>query len=85
MLSVAHLHGFDMDIVEFNVAEGARICKAPLKKLDPSFYGKILIGAIYRDGQWKIAMGDTQVQPGDKAIAVCGSFMLKDLQQLFLD
>lgn len=85
MLSVAHLHGFDMDIVEFNVTDGSQICKAPLKKMDPFFYGKILIGAVYRDGHWQIAMGDTHLQEGDKAIAVCGSMMLKDLQRLFLD
>ena len=85
MLSVAHLHGFDMDIVEFNVTRGSQICKAPLKKLDSFYYGKILIGAIYRDGNWRIAVGDTHLKEGDKAIAVCGSMMLKDLQKLFSD
>ena len=74
-----------MDIVEFNVTRGSQICKAPLKKLDSFYYGKILIGAIYRDGNWRIAVGDTHLKEGDKAIAVCGSMMLKDLQKLFSD
>jgi len=85
MLSVAHLHGFDMDIVEFHVARGSQICKAPLKKLDASFYGKILIGTVYRNNNWEIAVGDTHLQEGDRAIAVCSSLMLKDLQKLFLE
>lgn len=85
LLSVAHLHGFDMDIVEFHVAKGAQICKSPLKKLDADFYGKILIGTVYRNNKWEIAVGDTQLQEGDRAIAVCGSMMLKDLQRLFLE
>ncbi len=84
LLSVAHLHGFDMDIVEFHVAKGSQICKTPLKKLDSSLYGKILIGTIYRDGNWEIAVGDTHLREGDRAIAVCSSKMLKDLQKLFL-
>ncbi len=84
LLSVAHLHGFDMDIVELHVAKGAPICKTPLKKLDASYYGKILIGTVYRNNKWEIAMGDTHLREGDRAIAVCSSMMLKDLQRLFL-
>ncbi len=84
LLSVAHLHGFDMDIVELHVAKGAQICRTPLKKLDASFNGKILIGAVFRDDKWQTAIGDTHLQEGDRAIAVCGSMTLKDLQKLFL-
>jgi len=84
LISVAHLHGFDMDIVEVQVSKGSPICKSPLKKLDASLYGKILIGTFFRDGRWKIAMGDTHLQAGDRAIAACSSSMLRDLQKLFL-
>ena len=83
LLSVAHLHGFDMDVVEFHVAKDAPICKTPLNKLEPSLYGKILIGAVYRDEKWEIAMGETQLRKDDRVIAVCGSKMLKELQSLF--
>jgi trk/ktr system potassium uptake protein len=85
LLSVAHLHGFDMDIVELHVGKGSQICKTPLKKLDSSYYGKILIGTVFRNGKWEIAVGDTHLQEGDRAIAVCSSLMLKDLQKLFLE
>ncbi len=83
LLSVAHSHGFDMDIVELHVGKGSQICKTPLKKLDSRYYGKILIGTVFRNGKWEIAMGDTHLQEGDRAIAVCNSLMLKDLQLLF--
>ena len=83
LISVAHLHGFDMEVVELHVDRGAQICRTPLKKLDASLYGKIMIGAVHRDDRWQIAIGDTHLQEGDRAIAVCGSMMSKNLQQLF--
>jgi trk system potassium uptake protein len=83
LLSVAHLHGFDMEVVELHVEKGSQICKTPLQKLDASLYGKIMIGAVYRDDTWQIAVGDTHLQEGDRAIAVCSSMMSKDLQKLF--
>lgn len=85
LLSVAHLHGFDMDIVELQVAKGSEICKMPLKKLDSIYYGKILIGSVFRNDKWEVAVGDTQLKEGERAIAVCGSMVLKDLHKLFLD
>ena len=61
----------------------APITRKPLSKLDPSYYGKIIIGAIFRDGEWQIAVGDTHIQDNERAIVVCKSLSLKDVQQLF--
>ena len=83
LLSVAHLHGFDAEMVEIVAEPNAPITRKPLSKLDPSYYGKILIGAIFRDGEWRIAVGDTHIHDNERAIVVCQSLSLKDVQQLF--
>jgi len=83
LLSVAHLHGLDAEMVEIVVEPDAPITRKPLSKLDPSYYGKIIIGAIFRDGEWRIAVGDTRIHDNDRAIVVCTSLSLKDVQHLF--
>jgi len=83
LLSVAHLHGFDAEMVEIVAEPNAPITRKPLSKLDPSYYGQIIIGAIFRDGDWQIAVGDTRIQDNERAIVVCKSLSLKDVQRLF--
>lgn len=83
LLSVAHLHGFDAEVVQIRAAPNSPITRIPLSRLDPSFHGKILIGGVYRDEKWKIAIGDTRIMPNDRVIVVCKSLHLKDLHKLF--
>lgn len=83
LLSVVHLHGFDMEVVELQAAENSQITKVPLVKLDPYYYGKILIGAVFRDERWITPTGDTHIQEGERVIVICQSMMLKDVQKLF--
>jgi trk system potassium uptake protein TrkA len=84
LLSVAHLHGFDAEVVEILAAPNSPITRIPLAKIDPSFYGKILIGSVYRDGKWQIAVGDTRILPDERVIVFCKSLHLKDVHKLFL-
>ena len=84
LLSVAHLHGFDAEVVEIVAAPNSPITRKPLSKLDSFYYGKIMIGSIYRDGAWQVAVGDTHIQSDERAIVVCISPHLKDVQKLFL-
>ncbi len=84
LLSVAHLHGFDTEVVEILAAKNSPITRTPLSKLDASLRGKILIGSVFREGEWKIAVGDTRIKPDERVIVVCKSLHLKDVQQLFL-
>jgi trk system potassium uptake protein TrkA len=84
LLSVAHLHGFDAEVVEIVAAPNSPITRKPLSKLDPFYTGKIMIGGIHRDGAWQIAVGDTHIQSDERVIVVCVSAHLKDVQKLFL-
>ena len=49
------------------------------------YYGKIIIGAVFRNGEWQVAVGDTHIQDNESAIVVCTSLHLKDVQMLFLE
>lgn len=84
ILSVAHLHGFDTEVVELVAAPDSPITKKPLSKLDSNFHGKILIGGVYRNGAWNIGVGDTHIRPNERVLVVCASLQLKDVQKLFL-
>jgi trk system potassium uptake protein TrkA len=84
LLSVAHLHGFDAEVVEIVAAPNSPITRKPLSKMDSSYYGKIMIGSIHRDGVWQVAVGDTHIQSNERVIVVCISQHLKDVQELFL-
>ena len=84
LLSVAHLHGFDAEVVEIVAARNSPITRKPLSKLDAAYYGKIMIGSIFRDGKWEVAVGNTHVQSEERVIVVCLSPHLKDVQRLFL-
>ena len=84
LLSVARVHGLDTEVVELVAAPNSPITRAPLSKLDSSFYGNILIGGVFRDGKWETAVGDTHIREGERVIAVCTSLHLKELQGLFL-
>jgi len=85
LLSVAHIHGLDTEVVELVAAPNSPITRAPLSKLASSFYGKILIGGVFRDGKWETAVGDTHIREGERVIAVCTSLHLKDIPGLFLE
>ncbi len=84
LLSVAHLHGFDAEVVEIMAAKGSPITRTPLAKIDPFYYGKILVGSVYRDGRWQIAVGNTRIKPDERVIVFCKSMHLKDVHKLFL-
>jgi len=83
LLSVAHLHGFDAEVVEIVADEGSPITRAPLRRMR-NLRGKVVIGGVFSDRAWRIAVGSTQVQPGDRVIAICRSRELQGLQNLFL-
>ncbi|MEN8210499.1 MAG: Trk system potassium transporter TrkA [Thermodesulfobacteriota bacterium] len=84
LLSVAHLHGFDAEMVEIVAAANSPITRKPLSNLDSYYTQNIMIGSIYRDGEWQVAVGDTHIQDNERVIVVCLSQHLKDVQKLFL-
>ncbi len=83
LISVAHLHGFDAEVVELVAAPNAPITKKPLSKIGSRYHGQFLIGSVYRDGNWQVAVGDTHIAKSERVIGVCLSRHLKDMRKLF--
>ncbi len=83
LISVAHMHGFDAEVVEIVAAPGSPITKKPLAKVSTLTMGTILIGSVYRQGEWRVAVGSTHIQANERAIVICRSSHLKDVRKLF--
>ena len=83
VLSVAHLHGCDADVVELIAAENSPITRKPLHSLK-ELPGRITIGAVLTNDKWEIAMGVTQIKSGDRVVCVCREDDLGALQRMFL-
>jgi len=83
VLSVAHLHGCDAEVVELIAEPDSPITKKPLFALE-DLREKITIGAVARREGWTVAVGSTQITGGDRVICVCTEEQLGELQRLFL-
>ncbi len=83
LLSVSHLHGFDAEVVDLVAPPDAPITHKTLAQLQSSVAGKIIIGSVFRDDEWTAAVGDTQIQEGERVIVICGSQYFKNLRELF--
>lgn len=66
VLSVATVHGLDAEILEIHANLGSRITQAALKDLE--LPQGILIGAVVREDEVRVATGRTTIDPGDRAI-----------------
>ena len=84
LISVAHLHGFDAEVIELVAAPDSPITRKPLLNLPPELYGKILVGGVFRNGKWQTAVGSTHIHENERAIVVCKSLQMRDVQSLFL-
>lgn len=83
LLSVAHLHGFDAEVVELVAAPKSQITRKPLSKLDSYYSDKLIIGSVHRQSEWNIAVGDTHIRESERVIVICPSRYLKDVRKLF--
>ncbi|MBQ0077529.1 MAG: Trk system potassium transporter TrkA [Bacteroidales bacterium] len=61
---VRYMSGTDAEVMEYTVSEGSSITKGALK--DIKFPEGAVIGGVMRDGEAFIAVGDTQIRPGDR-------------------
>ena len=81
--AVAHLHGFDAEVVELIAAPKSLITKRLLANLDQFHQEKMIVGAFYQNDKWQIGVGDTQIEAGQRVIVICASKHLKIIRKLF--
>lgn len=79
--SIKCLSGIDAEVLEFVVKSGAYVTKRPIKSIDIP-RGSI-IGGIVRGLQSYIAVGDFQIQEGDKVVIFALPEAINKVQALF--
>jgi trk system potassium uptake protein TrkA len=85
-MSVTRLYGVDAEVVELVAAPRSPITRYSLAEVPGrrEFQGKMIIGGVLQDGQWRTAIGETQVEEGDRVVAVCRPDSLPDLESRVL-
>ena len=69
------------DVAEFNVMEGAKITRNPVK--DISLPRGVTIGGLIRDNEAILVTGSTQIQAGDHVVVFCLEGMIKSIEKYF--
>ena len=80
-VSVKCLTFVDVLVVELIAESDSEITTAPLKDL--KLPQNITIGGLVRDGKGIVAVGDTQIQNGDRVTVFCGEDTIKKVEKLF--
>lgn len=75
------LQGIDAEIIEFSVVEGTKVAGKRVR--DIHFPEGSLVGAIERNEEAHIAVGDSMVLPGDHLVVFCQSKVVPKLNKLF--
>lgn len=71
----------DADVAEFEVKEGAKVTRKPVKDLGlPS---GVTIGGLVRNGEGMQVNGMTQIQAGDSVVVFCQNMFIKKLDKYF--
>lgn len=69
------------DVAEFNVMEGARITRNPVKSI--ALPRGVTIGGLIRNREAILVNGNTQIQPGDHVVVFCLEGMIKSIEKYF--
>ena len=80
-VSVKCLTFVDVLVVELVAESDSEITKDVLKNL--KLPQNITIGGLVRDGKGIVAVGDTQIQNGDRVTVFCGEDTIKKVEKLF--
>ncbi|MBO4566074.1 MAG: Trk system potassium transporter TrkA [Bacteroidales bacterium] len=78
---VKYMTGSDAEIIEYTVAPGSAITKAPLKDLN--FPRNAIIAGVVRGSDSFIAVGDTRIEDYDRVAIFALSQSIKDIDKFF--
>jgi len=79
--SVRYMNGTNAEVLEYTVAPGSPITKAPLRALD--FAEDSVIGGLIRGSEAIIAVGDTLIEPYDRVIVFALPEAVKEVDRFF--
>jgi len=78
---VKYMAGTNAEVMEYFAEVGCPVTKAPLK--DISFPENAIVGGIIRGEEAEIAVGDTQIHPGDRVVVFAMGASVKAVDRLF--
>jgi len=81
VVSVARLRGIDAEAVELVAHKGSKVTKKPLRKL--KFPSSAIIGAVTRNGEVFVPVGETQIQAEDKVVVFALPTAISDAEKMF--
>jgi len=81
VISIAAVHGFDAEILEFNASENSKITSKKIRDL--KFPKQAIIGGILRNGVAQIVNGDDQIQANDKVVVLSEYAVIKEVEKFF--
>ncbi len=78
---VKYMSGSDAEIIEYTVAPGSAVTKAPLKDLN--FPQNAIIAGVVRGSDSFIAVGDTRIEDYDRVAIFALAQSIKDIDKFF--
>lgn len=78
---IKYMSGTKAEVLEYNVAPGAKITMAPLK--DITFPKDAVIGGLIRGSETFIAVGETQIQAYDSVVVFAAPDAVKEVDKMF--
>jgi len=81
VVALASIEGIDADVLEYVAQPNSPITKKPIKDLD--FPKEAIIGGIVKGEKSFIAVGDTEISPGDKVVVFSLPGGMKKIEKFF--
>jgi trk system potassium uptake protein TrkA len=81
ILSVASIPGLAAEIIEFITNENSKITRKPLR--EQQIPKGAILGAVLREGEFFIPIGDSLLRGGDKVIIFAMPTAIKNVERLF--
>ena len=81
VLEIATLNNLNAELLEFKVRENSKITQNIIREIN--FPLNATIGGVIRNGKGIIALGDFQIQPGDKVVVSCLADSLSQVEKFF--
>lgn len=81
IVDVASIPGIAAEAIEFVAKQSSKITKKPISGL--SIPQNVILGAVVRNDNVFIPVGDTQVLPGDKVIVFALPSAIKEIEKMF--
>lgn len=81
VVALTGILGMDSEVLEFEVNEGNKITRKPVRKL--KFPKTAIIGGVVRDGKGFITLGDFQIQVDDRVVVFCLPEAISEVEAFF--